>query len=84
MDRELAILSLREIIMRALGAIEQWAAVKQHTGTSLDFGHIQGWDLEFACMSRKDQVDWLISLFSALTNDEIESIDEVLCKQTSA
>jgi len=60
-DKTYAILALKEILSRALGAVETFGGQAQ--------ADLEGWDLEFATMSRDDQVEWLLQLFNSLIND---------------
>lgn len=68
-EKEYAVVALKDILRRALGAVEALVLIttgRGPSGTSLDIGVIDGWDLEFAQMSREEQVDWLLRLFEVL------------------
>jgi len=70
-DKAYAVVALKEILGRALDAVEMYGAAlaNSSTGTSLDPGGVAGWDLEFARMTREQQVEWLLQLFNSLVND---------------
>jgi len=67
-EKGYAITALKDILKRALDAVEVYAVAiaAGSSGTSLDIGHITGWDREFAQMSREEQAEWLIHLFEEL------------------
>lgn len=92
-DPGFAILSLSEILERALGAVERAGMIGglvgckfleknfQGQGNAILIGDepvLAGWDMEFARMTRKEQVKWLIHLFAALTMGEVSWVTETL------
>lgn len=67
-NKEYAIVALKDILSRALNTVEMRGYCdgyeKAAPGSNLIVA--DGWDLEFAQMSREEQVEWLIQLFEVL------------------
>jgi len=70
LEKEYAIVAMRDILARALGAVEVYGMIlgEPPVSTGLAFGEPvgQGWNWEFAQMTRKEQVEWLLHLFEVL------------------
>jgi len=56
----------REILNKARNAVKAFAGVRRTTGTSLDYGHLDKWDWEFALLSEEEQNDWILKQFEKL------------------
>ena len=81
-EKEYAVVALKDILARALhatywrGVAVGWTedgAKKALLGEEVDVTlfldgqpQLQGWDLEFARMTREEQVEWLLRLFEVL------------------
>lgn len=61
---EFAVNSLRTVLIRALDAVERYGSDEV----------LEKWDKAFATMSRTEQADWLLALFSELTKDEMDDL----------
>lgn len=62
------IVALRDVICRALDAVDDHASGCM----------VVGWDLAFVNMSRVEQADWLIELFCQLKDVDVETVLSML------
>ena len=68
--------ALLDIFVRALTAVEDFANVR-----GMPPGQFQGWQYEFAMMTKQEQARWLLHCVRALTMGEVAWIDKYLEKQ---